>query len=152
MYYFLAFLSGIIITVQLITNARLSKTVGMIKATYINFLVAVIILGIQVTFIKNLINFDKLPFVPAIYYLGGFLAIIITIASNFLIPKLPLIYSTIFTFLGQMITSLIIDYFIGFRFSLTKISGFVLVVIGIFSIIYIDYKSLTTGKGTSANS
>ena len=39
-----------------------------------------------------------------------------------------------------MISGMIIDYFTGFTFSLTKISGYVLVVIGIFSIVYINYK------------
>lgn len=140
MYYFLAFFSGLVITIQLITNAELTKRVGMIKATFINFLVAITILAVQVIFIKNLVNFDKINLVPNIYYLGGFLAITVTIGSNFLIPKLPLIYSTIFAFLGQMITSLAIDYFTGFKFSITKISGFLIVIIGIFSIIYIDYK------------
>lgn len=140
MFYLIAFLCGILINVQLILNAQLGKKIGLINSTFISFAIGLMLLLGKLFFTDTVFEFDKIGTVPIIFFTGGFLAIFINVASNYLVPKLPLIYSTIFTFLGQMISGMIIDYFTGFTFSLTKISGYVLVVIGIFSIVYINYK------------
>lgn len=140
MFYIIAFFCGILINIQLLLNAELGKKVGLIQSTFINFGSALFILILGTFTLKTSLDFGHLKNVPLIFFTGGFLAIIINLASNYLIPKLPLIYSTIFTFLGQMVTSLFIDYLTGFRFSLTKLSGYGLVILGIFYIVYMDYK------------
>jgi len=140
MFYLLAFISGIIITIQLTINSELTKKIGMIKATFSNFLLAVCILLVLSFFMKNSLNFDSMKNVPLFYYLGGALAISVTLASNFLIPKLPLIYNTIFVFVGQMCGGLTLDYLGGYTFGIVKILGFICVTTGILSLIYMDYK------------
>jgi len=89
---------------------------------------------------KDSLNFEFMKNLPIFYYLGGILAILVTLASNFLIPKLPLIYSTIFVFVGQMCGGVTLDYFAGYTFGIVKILGFVCVSTGILSLIYLDYK------------
>lgn len=140
MYYLLALLSGIVITMQLTINSELSKKIGLINATFINFLIAFIILFLPFIFQNNIESYATFTKLPFHLYLGGALAITVTLASNYLIPKIPLIYSTIFVFLGQMAASLLVDYMSGYNFSFNKIIGISLISFGILSLICFDFK------------
>ncbi|WP_319370858.1 DMT family transporter [uncultured Ilyobacter sp.] len=139
MFFLLAFLTGGIINIQLICNSSLAKKIGLINSTFINFFVAFIFLFIyKAVKLDTSIHFD-ISEVPLIFFSGGLLVIIITLLANFLIPKLPLLYSTIFTFLGQIITSLILDSFYGYNFQLNKLIGISFIFTGILYIISYDY-------------
>lgn len=143
MYYSLALLSGIIITLQLTINSELSKKIGLINSTFANFFTAFILLVFPFILQKNINSHILYSQLPLYLYLGGSIAITVTLASNYLIPKIPLIYSTIFVFLGQMSASLLVDYISGYTFSFSKIIGISFISIGIISLICFDYKKLT---------
>lgn len=140
MFYILAFTCGVLINFQLITNSELSKKIGLINATFINFLIATILLFIQKMFIDSVLDFTNFKEIPLIIFAGGFIGVIITVTSNYIIPKLPLIYSTIFTFFGQMLASIFIDYFMDYRFNTYKIIGLILITGGINLVVYFEYK------------
>ncbi|WP_320046353.1 DMT family transporter [uncultured Ilyobacter sp.] len=139
MFFLLAFLTGIVINIQLICNSSLAKKIGLINATFINFFLAFVFIFIYKAVNFDLYNFSNISDIPFIFFSGGLLVIIITLLANFLIPKLPLIYSTIFTFLGQIITSLILDSIYGYQFPLSKLMGISFIFTGILYIIAYDY-------------
>ncbi|WP_319205362.1 DMT family transporter [uncultured Ilyobacter sp.] len=139
MFFLLAFLTGVVINIQLICNSTLAKKIGLINATFINFFLAFIFLFIYKAIKFEPFNFSNISHVPFVFFSGGLLVIIITLLANFLIPKLPLIYSTIFTFLGQIIASLILDSIYGFQFPLGKLVGISFIFTGILYLIAYDY-------------
>jgi transporter family-2 protein len=135
----MAFIAGVLINFQLICNSSLAKKIGIINSAFINFLVAFIFLSLYALTrhgIYTPINFSS---IPPIFYAGGILAIVITLLSNFLIPKLPLVQCTVLTFLGQLFTGVIIDSVFGYDFSMKKLIGISLIFTGIMYIIVYDH-------------
>jgi|GEM_PF-1519127 len=139
MFFLVAFLTGVVINIQLVCNSSLSKKIGLINATFINFFVAFVVLFIYRAYKFDFYNFSNISDIPFVFFSGGLLVIIITLLANFLIPKLPLIYSTIFTFLGQIIASLILDSIYGYYFPISKLVGISFIFTGILYIIAYDY-------------
>ena len=139
MFFLLAFLTGVIINIQLICNSSLAKKIGLINATFINFSIAFIFLFMYKAVRLDLSHHYEISEVPLVFFSGGILVIIITLLANFLIPKLPLLYSTIFTFLGQITASLILDSVYGYHFPMNKLIGISFIFTGILYIIMYDY-------------
>ena len=77
---------------------------------------------------------------PLPYFLGGFIGVLTTYLFNIIVPKVPAVYVVILRFIGQMLTSAIIDYIYLDIFSKGKVIGGVLFLIGLIINAKVDYK------------
>lgn len=132
MYIILAFFIGITIVINMMLNGKLSQSVGMINGIWVNYFMAtissIIICLFTVDFSQS---FMVIKSVPIIYFLGGFIGVLTTYLFNLIVPKIPAVYVVLLRFIGQMLTSALIDYVYLDTFSKGKIIGGVLFFIGL---------------------
>ena len=140
LYGLLALLTGGMITVSSTLNAQLGKNIGTYKAAfYHNGLGAVMAVLITVLVSRNLWEgIMTLRGVPLYLYSGGVVTVAVVVSTIKLIPRIPIIYTTISVFVGQFFIGYIIDWWMGINFSIGKIIGFCLVFIGLLLNIYIE--------------
>lgn len=133
MYYFLAFASGITVIVSMIINSHLAERTGVFKSCRVNFLVGLISISLILFFNKGFSKdiFSNLTSYPFWVYLGGLIGVIIVVISNIIVLKIPTIYFTLILFVGQLSMSIVIDYFVQNNFSLGKLIGGVLILLGL---------------------
>ena len=138
----LAMLGGILTTLSMIVNSSLGKKIGVLQSTCINYIVGLIcstlvliLLGSSVK--VNAETFLKMPFY---IFLGGAIGVSVVYFSNIIIPKIPVVYSTLLLFVGQVVTGIIIDFFVMSEISFSKLVGAVVIIIGILYNSKIDAK------------
>ncbi|KEJ02006.1 hypothetical protein N497_04520 [Clostridium botulinum F 357] len=116
----------------MILNGELSKRIGTINSVVINYLTAtltsIIFYYITLNFISNT---PTIANTSLIYFLGGVIGVLTTYIFNVIVHKIPTVYTVILRFIGQMLTSAIIDYLYFNIFSIGKVVGCVLFLIGI---------------------
>ncbi|MBC5627366.1 DMT family transporter [Clostridium sp. NSJ-6] len=140
----LAMLGGILTTLSMIVNSSLGKKIGVLQSTCINYIVGLIcstlvliLLGSSVK--VNAETFLKMPFY---IFLGGAIGVSVVYFSNIIIPKIPVVYSTLLLFVGQVVTGIIIDFFVMSEISFSKLVGAIVIIIGILYNSKIDAKEV----------
>ncbi|MCR1899601.1 DMT family transporter [Irregularibacter muris] len=139
---FLALLAGGFTILSMILNAQLGKRIGILQSTLMNYFVASMGLFFPLLFTGQMKNLFLLPFneIPWWAFLGGAIGVSVVILSNIVTPKIPVIYTTLLTFLGQMIVGITMDIFLTHTFSLGKVVGVSLIGAGLLYNIHIDKK------------
>lgn len=141
MYIILAFLIGITIVVNMMLNGRLSQREGMINGVIINYLMAAISsVVLCAVMLKSIPSYSAIRAVPLPYFIGGFIGVLTTYLFNVIVPKVPAVYVVILRFIGQMITSALIDYIYLDIFSKGKVIGGLLFLIGLILNAKADHK------------
>lgn len=141
MYVFLSFLTGITIVINMMLNGKLAQKKGMINGVYINYIMAAISSAILCgVMIKAIPDYTVIRQVPLPYFLGGIIGVITTYLFNIIVPKVSAVYVVILRFIGQMLTSAIIDYIFLGIFSKGKIIGGILFLIGLIINASVDNK------------
>lgn len=141
MYIFLSFLTGISIVINMMLNGKLAQREGMINGVFINYLMATISsIMLCAVMIKSMPSYSAIMAVPLPYFLGGFIGVLTTYLFNIIVPKVPAVYVVILRFIGQMITSAIIDYIYLGIFYKGKAIGGVLFLIGLIINAKVDTK------------
>jgi transporter family-2 protein len=123
---------GFIGILNMVTNAKLAERIGIFHGTLINYCGASVILLI-ITF-NNHISWPspaELRAVPWWVYFGGPLGVVVVAGLNVIVPRLPVMFSALITFLGQMTASIIIDWLLGQNSSLGNIIGGVMIACGL---------------------
>ena len=140
---FLALLAGGFTILSMVINAQLGKRIGVLQSTLMNYLVASLGLFLPLLFTGEIKNLSLLPFneIPWWAFLGGVIGVCIVILSNIVTPKIPVIYTTLLTFLGQMVIGIVMDIFLTYTFSLGKVIGVSLIGTGLLYNIRIDRKT-----------
>lgn len=138
----LAILGGVLTTLSMIVSSALGKKIGLIQSTIIHYMGGLIggvfiLIGMGSASAPSIIDLSKMPLY---IFLGGIMGVIVVYISNIVIPKIPVVYSTLLMFSGQMICAIIIDTIIIGEFSLKKLLGAIIVVLGIFYNSKIDEK------------
>lgn len=138
----LAILGGVLTTLSMIVSSALGKKIGLIQSTIIHYIGGLIggvfiLIGMGSASAPSIIDLSKMPLY---IFLGGIMGVIVVYISNIVIPKIPVVYSTLLMFSGQMICAIIIDTIIIGEFSLKKLLGAIIVVLGIFYNSKIDEK------------
>lgn len=136
MFYILAFLAGALTLISMITNSNLAKYIGTVQSSLVNFSAGLIV-SVVLYFAWNNQTF-KLLDIPVWIYFGGFLGIFIVILSNNVIPKIPTIYTTLLIFIGQLLTSLIIDFIQTGNLASNKLIGALIIISGLFYNFMVD--------------
>lgn len=141
-YIFLSFLTGITIVINMMLNGKLAQREGMINGVIINYFTAVISsILLCAVMINSMPSYSQIRGVPLLYLLGGFIGVITTCIFNIVVPKVPAVYVVILRFIGQMLTSAIIDYIYLDIFSKGKVIGGALFLIGLMINAKVDSKS-----------
>jgi uncharacterized membrane protein YdcZ (DUF606 family) len=113
-------------------NGKIAQKEGMINGVLINYLVAaftsILLCAIM---INGKHDYESLKTIPLIYFLGGFIGVITTYLFNLIVPRVPAVYIVVLRFIGQLLTSALIDYLYLHVFSIGKIIGGCLFFIGL---------------------
>lgn len=132
MYIFFSFLTGVLIVTSMMLNGQLSKKVGIINSILINYLTAAISsLALCFIMVNSINSYSSISNIPLVYFLGGAIGVLTTYLFNIVVHKVPTVYTVILRFIGQMLTSAIIDYWYFNIFSMGKVIGCILFLIGI---------------------
>ncbi len=149
-YILIAFLGGVSVVASRILNSKLSQHIGIFSGSFYNFLGGLIftILLFIVLIIFNQSPLENIAFVgfPLIYYFGGLLGLAITALSNYYVPKISAFYFTLFMFTGQLFSSMIFDYILFQDFSIGKLLGAILVIIGLAMNLQVDKEDAEKAK------
>lgn len=132
MYIFFSFFTGVLIVISMILNGQLSKKVGIINSVLINYLTAAISsLALCFIMVNSINSYSSISNIPLVYFLGGAIGVLTTYLFNIVVHKVSTVYTVILRFIGQMLTSAIIDYWYFNIFSMGKVIGCILFLIGI---------------------
>lgn len=139
MYILLSLLAGVSIVINMIIGGKLSQKEGMINGVYINYLVAAVSsLILSAVMIRFTPDYSSLRGIPLPYFLGGFIGVLTTYLANLVVSKIPAVYIVLLRFIGQILTSAIIDYVYFEVLSPGKIIGGVLFTIGLIINVKLD--------------
>ncbi|MGC5325442.1 DMT family transporter [Brevibacillus sp. SYSU BS000544] len=151
MYIAMALLTGVLVIMSFIINSNLAKQIGVFQGTLINYIVG-LICSVIVWIIASgteSVNLGLFGNVPMWAFIGGGVGVMIVVISNILIPTIPAVYSTLLIFIGQLSTSVVIDYFAGNEVTTGKIVGGLLILSGLFYNFMIDNRATKQVKATS---
>lgn len=140
LYILFALVTGMIVILSMILNSRLAAGIGMLKATRMNFLTGLVtVMAIMIFSRSGMISFDTLSGIHPVYIFGGgILGVFIVIGFNYILPKIPTIYTTVLMFLGQIVTGMVIDLFMGKDLSEKTIIGAIVIISGLGVNVWID--------------
>ena len=143
-YIIIAMLSGVSIVLSRLINANLAERIGLFQSTFYNFLTGLMFSTIIFLFINESYDLSSLSnfTIPFYAYFGGLIGVFSITLSNYTAPKISAFYMTLLIFIGQIVTGIIIDYFLLNELSVGKIVGSIFVTIGLSYNLYIDRKSI----------
>jgi transporter family-2 protein len=129
----LALISGLLPSISFIMNSQLGVARGIFKSAWMNYAV-----GLATTLV--LIAIVRPPLAQGaaglggtgILYIvgGGLLGVVMVVATNFIFPKIPALWSTLLMFTGQALTGVVIDAIAQGSFSGRKLAGTLIVLAG----------------------
>lgn len=138
-----AFAIGMIVPLQAIINAKLSKEIGGPSyASLISFAGGFIIFALMAAFnYKNFPSLEKLQNLPPYMYASGIVGALFVISAIMILPKLGSTGWTALIVTGQLIASLIMDHYGMFGLaqktvSMARVTGAVLLILGSSLIVY----------------
>ena len=129
----LAVLGGVLTTWSRVVSSTLGKKIGLIQSTIIHYIGGLIggvfiLIGLGSKIAPSIAEMSNMPFY---IFLGGVIGVMVVYTSNVVIPKIPVVYSTLLMFSGQMLCAIIIDAIVMKDFSILKLIGAIIVVLGI---------------------
>ena len=129
----LAVLGGVLTTLSMVVSSTLGKKIGLIQSTIIHYIGGLIggifiLIGLGSKIVPSITDMSKMPLY---IFLGGLIGVIVVYTSNIVIPKIPVVYSTLLMFSGQMLCAIIIDAIVMGDFSWIKLLGAAIVVLGV---------------------
>ena len=128
-----SFAAGVTIVISRTLNARLSELTSVRISTFYNYLVG-LTLSIPVLLLlgRSESPLTEFAFSPALYiYSGGILGVCVVLLSNITVVKIPAFYLTLFIFIGQVFSGVVIDAVISRELSYRNLIGGILVAIGL---------------------
>lgn len=133
-YLLMGLAAGALTMTQMIYNSTFAKAKGPLfsaRQNVISGLIGIVIFAF-ITKPKESINaISILPSVP--FYLivgGGLLGVWVVVSTNIVIPKIPAVYSALLLSAGQLLASLVLDYFIYSTFSFALLLGTAIMLAG----------------------
>lgn len=111
-YYLLAIFLGIFVALQAGVNSALAGGIGStVWAAVISFSVGLLVLVLYGLSTQTPPSLQKLMSIPPHLFIGGALGAVYVLSVIVLFPKIGAVNIVIFTVLGQMLFSLIIDHY-----------------------------------------
>ncbi len=141
-YILLGIATGTITMIQMVYNSRLAAIKGIIYSARNNvlsgFIVALIIYG-AMGLGPTIRAFSSLKTLP-LYLIagGGILAMVVVMGTNFVIPKIPVIYSALLLSSAQIISSIFLDHLLGITFPPLLLLGAIVILVGMVINVWVD--------------
>ena len=136
-----AFSAGVLVVLAMIINSQLSLRIGTFKGVQRNFLIGLFVSLIVLFFSDSskAINFNLLVSIHPVFLLGGgILGVFVVAVSNKILPAIPVVYTTLLIFSGQVGAGILIDYLVRNEFAIKKLIGAVIILLGLFINLMID--------------
>lgn len=132
-FYLTAIANGFLNTFNRMTNVKAKECLGTTNGMLINYIEATIIAFCLVYVTGNgaELNFAHIREVPPVFYLGslcGLAAMLFNVVGT---PHTGAMLSTILMLVGQLGTSVVLDYVFFGEFSLIRVVGIFLIIMGI---------------------
>lgn len=137
----LAFLSGVTVVTTRMLNSGLCGKTGLLPSTLWNY-----VTGLTLSFLLPVaegfgpLMSASLPSNPFLY-LGGVSGVVTVLLSSSIAPHISSLYMTIFMFVGQVFTGVLLDILLTGAFSAGNAAGGVLVTLGLLYMLRADAKS-----------
>ena len=134
LYLLMGLAAGALTMTQMIYNSTFAKAKGPLfsaRQNVISGLIGIVIFAFITKPQESINALSILPSVP--FYLivgGGLLGVWVVVSTNIVIPKIPAVYSALLLSAGQLLASLILDYFIYSTFSFALLIGTAIMLIG----------------------
>ena len=144
MYRLLSLLTGVVLAVMIAVNGNLTGVYGILWGTVIIHFVGVIVSYLIIVFKGNRVKLFSRA--PLWIYLGGAVGVLTVLFNNYSFREISITSIGALGLLGQMLTSLLIDYFGLFgmqkvKFTWRKLLSLPFAVVGI--IIMLDFNNLS---------
>jgi len=137
-----SFIAGVNIVTSRTLNAKLADLTSVRVSSFYNYLVGLFVAIIAFTLLggNEIMPMDTVPLHNWHIYLGGALGLSIVLLANMLVVKVSAFYLTLFVFVGQVFSGVLIDVVITQTVSTRNIFGGVLVAAGLCTDLIIDKK------------
>ncbi|HHU88374.1 MAG: DMT family transporter [Sphaerochaetaceae bacterium] len=143
-YLLLGTLTGVITMVQMVYNSRFATYKGVFFSARQNVISGLIFALIIYAFTqaeRTIEAFKGIGQIPMPLLVGGgLLSVVVVSGSNFVLPKLPVIYSALLMSAAQIITSLAIDYYFYNLFSYPLLIGTLIILLSMVLNVVVDLK------------
>lgn len=126
----LSLCSGITIVTSRTINSKLSQQSNPLAGSLLNHLIGLpicIVLFLCLQPSKSAISINTNPLI----YLGGVLGVATVLLFNITVPHISAFKLTLLTFIGQVFTGMVLDYFQGLKSSQATFQGGVIISIGL---------------------
>ena len=133
MIYLLAILAGGMVVLSMTMNSRLSRSIGVFQGVFVNYSVGLVTsLAMLALYSGGGAASASVTAPPWYAYCGALLGVAIVASCNVVIPRIPVVYSAVLIFLGQIITGLLLDALLSGYFDVYKALGAGLISGGLF--------------------
>ena len=126
--------AGVTIVLSRSVNGYLSQKIGAYQSTFFNYLTGFLMSAIFLILIgfSNIKSFDisALTTQPALL-IGGMIGVFNILILNIVVPKMSPVQLTLITFVAQLVSGIVLDYCFYDIFSIQKLMGCLIVVIGL---------------------
>lgn len=138
-----AFLAGTCIVISRSINAYLSVHIGAYQGSFFNYftgLIGSIVLWLLLSFptLHTLSLFQTIPHYAM--FIGGVIGVVNIVILNFIVTKISPLQLTLIVFIAQLVTGMVIDYFFYDLFSIKKVIGGMIVLLGLCHYQYVQRK------------
>jgi len=129
----LSFLAGVSLVISRTLNARLAEGTSISSSTFFNYLIGLAVaVPIMILIGRNEPFMIRPNFSSDIYiYLGGIFGVAVVLLSNVIVSKISAFYMTLFLFIGQLFSGLLLDTIISGVFSSRNFLAGILVSVGL---------------------
>jgi len=139
--------AGALVILSMIINSRLSLIVGTFHSARRNYIAgltgSLIVAAIARPSLEPL--FTMFTNVQPQYIVGGgFLGVLIVAGSNRILPKIPVIYTSLLLFAGQAITGIVSDWLTSGTIPLNRVLGVLLILAGLVVNMLLEKKTAGT--------
>ncbi len=128
-------LSGVLITFNMAVNSKIAQETNLLEGVFINYF-----FGLSTIFLISLFIQNNFSFAPTYAYLGGIIGVIVIFLSNYIVPKIPVIYTSFLILTGQVFIGIIFDFLFYNNFQIFKIIGTIFMFLGFLYLFIFDLK------------
>jgi len=137
-----SFIAGVTIVLSRTLNAKLADLTSVRVSSFYNYFVGLLVAIIAFLLLggNEIMPIDTVSIQNWYIYLGGALGLAIVLLANILVVKVSAFYLTLFVFIGQVFSGVLIDMAITQTVSTRNILGGILVAAGLCANLIIDRK------------
>ncbi len=143
MYIIMAMLAGGTVVISRTANAALGKKEGIYYSTLYNYVVGLLFSVIVLAIVGEKAGAFTMPgsFMEAAMYFGGVIGVVSVTLLNYITPKIPAFYLTLFIFISQLFMGMLLDYIRFRELSFGKVTGGLLILAGLTYNLNLDRKN-----------